>query len=273
MRFRVDHDFHIHTYISPCAGEERFQQTTERILQYAVENGLKTIIATDHFWDSPVSGNVGWYQDLELNFEKLSELNPLPQSEGVRFLFGCETEMDQFQTIGLAKEHYNSFDFIIVPINHMHLEGISVPANWQAPVEERAELFVKRFQALLDSDLPLHKTGLAHMTDSLMANATWEDHIKTVDLIPDEVYKKLFNQAREKGLGIELNFRVKQYTEEEMERILRPYRIAKKCGCKFYLGSDAHRPVAFEGIRENFEKIVDMLALEETDKFHICTQK
>ena len=140
-------------------------------------------------------------------------------------------------------------------------------------VEDRAELFVKRFQALLDSDLPLHKTGLAHMTDSLMANATWEDHIKTVDLIPDEVYKKLFNQAREKGLGIELNFRVKQYTEEEMERILRPYRIAKKCGCKFYLGSDAHRPVAFEGIRENFEKIVDMLVLEETDKFHICTQK
>ena len=58
-----------------------------------------------------------------------------------------------------------------------------------------------------------------------------------------------------------------KYTLEELESILRPYKIAKKCGCKFYLGSDAHTQDGFIGAKENFEKIVDLLELEESDKF------
>ena len=272
MRFQVDHDFHIHTYISPCAGEEAKLQTTQRILEYAVENGFSTIVATDHFWDSlvPSKANLGMYE--ELNFEYLSKAKPLPQAENVRFLFGCEAEMDQYFTIALDPSHYDSFDFIIVPINHMHMVGLTVPADQELTVEDRAELFVKRFQAVLDSDLPLRKTGLAHMTDSLMANTSWEDHIKVVDLIPDETYADLFNQAREKGLGIELNFRIKWYTPEDLNRILRPYRIAKKCGCKFYVGSDTHRPATMGDVRENYEQIVDLLQLEESDKFILPTK-
>ena len=266
MRFRVDHDFHIHTYISPCAGEERFQQTTERILQYAVENGFSTIVATDHFWDSlvPSKANLGMYE--ELNFEYLSKAKPLPQAENVRFLFGCEAEMDQYFTIALDPSHYDSFDFIIVPINHMHMVGLTVPADQELTVEDRAELFVKRFQAVLDSDLPLRKTGLAHMTDSLMANTSWEDHIKVVDLIPDETYADLFNQAREKGLGIELNFRIKWYTPEDLTRILRPYRIAKKCGCKFYFASDAHHPKGLDESKAILERAAETLGLSASDK-------
>ena len=270
MRFQVDHDFHIHSSLSPCAGEAGKAQTPQRILEYAKENGLSRILVTDHFWDSPVPGNVGWYQELGLNFEHLCKAKPLPQTEGVQFLFGCETDMDQYFTIGVDRSHYDSFDFIIVPINHMHLAGISVPDR-EIPLSERAELFVKRFQVLLDSDLPMHKTGLAHMTDSGLA-PTWEAHIKVVDLIPDEAFLDLFRQTQQKGLGIELNFRVNRYSPEELCRILRPYRLAKECGCKFYLGSDAHSPDAFEGMRENFEQIVDLLALEETDKFLLPTK-
>ena len=98
-----------------------------------------------------------------------------------------------------------------------------------------------------------------------------ENFLKAFASIPDEEFERLFKKAAEVGVGIELNFEEEALKDAEI--MFRPFKIAKKCGCKFYLGSDAHRPVAFEGIRENFEKIVDMLVLEETDKFHICTQK
>ena len=53
MRFKFDSDLHIHSKISLCSGDER--QTGERILQYAKDNGLKTVCITDHFWDENVA--------------------------------------------------------------------------------------------------------------------------------------------------------------------------------------------------------------------------
>ena len=54
----------------------------------------------------------------------------------------------------------------------------------------------------------------------------------------------LFKKAADLGVGIELNSFDMNFAEEEAETVLRPYRIAKKCGCKFYLGSDAHSAAA-----------------------------
>ena len=39
MRFTVDHDYHIHSTLSSCSNDPA--QSTERILQYAKDNGLK----------------------------------------------------------------------------------------------------------------------------------------------------------------------------------------------------------------------------------------
>ena len=36
-------------------------QTTENILRYALDNGLKTICVTDHYWDETIPGASGWY--------------------------------------------------------------------------------------------------------------------------------------------------------------------------------------------------------------------
>ena len=44
------------------------------------------------------------------------------------------------------------------------------------------------------------------------------------------------------------------------------YETAKGCGCKFYLGSDAHSPSALENAPEIFERAIDVLCLEEKDK-------
>ena len=65
---------------------------------------------------------------------------------------------------------------------------------------------------------------------------------------------------------IELNMK---YPEENTELLLRPYVIAKECGCKFYLGSDAHTSHSLDHTVANFEKIVSALSLDESDKFHL----
>ena len=61
------------------------------------------------------------------------------------------------------------------------------------------------------------------------------------------------------------------FAEEEADIVLRPYRIAKSCGCKFYCGSDAHHPAGLDKAKAIFERAVDMLGLKEEDKIYLCT--
>ena len=57
------------------------------------------------------------------------------------------------------------------------------------------------------------------------------------------------------------------FSDEDAEVVLRPYKLAKQCGCKFYCGSDAHLTKELSGTRAVFEKAVDLLGLAEEDKF------
>lgn len=272
-QFKIDHDYHIHSYVSPCAGELRHQQTAQRILQYAREKGLSRLVVTDHFWDSDVPGDVDWYQTLNLNYDTLADILPLPQEEGIRFFFGCEAEMDCKMQIGIAPDKLDKFDFIIVATDHLHLEGITVETN-DLSHSQRAERYVQRFQALLDADLPFEKVGIAHPTCNLIAGyGEFETHLEILDLISDETFAHLFRQTAQKGMGVELNFPLRLYQPENYDRALRPYKIAKACGCKFYLGSDAHHPQQFNGMEENFQNIVNLLELEEKDKFHFPAEQ
>ena len=56
---------------------------------------------------------------------------------------------------------------------------------------------------------------------------------------------------------------------EEAETVLRMFKIAKECGCKFYMGSDAHHPKGLKEAKGIFERAIDMLGLTEDDKFII----
>ena len=88
-------------------------------------------------------------------------------------------------------------------------------------------------------------------------------------MISDETFKRLFAKAAAVGVGIELNFSLDAYDGADIERVLRPYRIAKAEGCKFFLGGDAHRVDQLEKVWYRFSPIVEALELEESDKFII----
>ena len=261
MKFKTDHDLHIHSFLSLCADNDT-EQNKYNILKYAEENGFNTICITDHYWDSAVPGASEWYAPQ--NFEHISKIQPLPQSEGIRFLFGCETELDKNCTLAIPKERFDDFDFVIIPTTHMHMNGLTV--NGDENAEERAKLWAERFDTVLDMDLPFEKIGIAHLSCPLIYSGHYLDVLK---VIPDSEYRRLFKKAAEVGVGIELNFNSLKMSDDEFEENLRMYRAAKSEGCKFYFGSDSHHPSDFENAKKNFEKIAEALELEETDKFMI----
>ena len=262
MKFTVDHDYHIHSQLSSCSRHP--EQTAERILRYAKENGLSRIVITDHYWDSTVPGASKWYEPQ--NFEHISRWLPLPQADGVEFLFGCETDMDKFMTVGIPRERFDDFDFIILPTTHMHMKGFTIAEEDYCVDERVAQLWVERFEALLEKDLPFHKLGVAHLACSLMNKTSREAYLHMLDLIPTEDMERLFTKAARLGCGIEINV---DFKPEEADRVLRMFRIAKACGCKFYFGGDAHGPDQFEDFLENGKRVVELLELDENDKFHI----
>ena len=265
MKFKFDHDYHIHSWLSSCSRDP--EQTAERILKYAKENGLSRVCVTDHYWDSAVEGASGWYRPQ--NFEHISKIKPLPCDDDVEFLFGCEGEMDRFFNLGIPKERYNDFDFIIIPTTHLHMKGFTISEEDAADNKRRAELWVERFSALLNMDLPFHKVGIAHPVCSLFASGGRGDYLETLQMISDEDMRRVFTRAADLGCGIEINQYDMRFSDEEVDIVLRPYRIAKECGCKFYLGSDAHHPDTFDLCGEVFSRAIDMLGLEEEDKFRI----
>lgn len=264
MRYIFDNDLHIHSYISLCSKDEA--QTPEAILEYARENGLKTIALTDHFWDTSVSGASGFYQSQ--NFEWISRSKPLPQCEGIDFLFGCEADMDKDLRLGIPKERFDDFDFVVMALTHLHMVGFTITEENAATAEGCARAWIERFEYFLGLDLPFHKIGLAHLATHLLAKGR-EMYLNILELLPDEKLYEIFTKCARLGVGIELNASDMSFSDEEADTVLKMFRIAKECGCKFYMGSDAHHPAGLKNAKAIFERAIDLLELTEDDKYQL----
>ncbi|MBQ9467733.1 MAG: hypothetical protein IJU52_01845 [Clostridia bacterium] len=247
----------MHSQLSLCSGDGR--QNPEAIFAYGLQNGFHTLCLTDHMWDPAVPGASDWYAAQP--YERTRRALPLPQSDGLRFLFGCETDMDRNRVIGVSPAVAKELDFIIVPTTHLHMNGFTLRGDEGA--DERARLWIDRFDALLDAPLPFEKVGAAHLTCSLIFGRRTPE---VMEKIPTNEYHRLFGKAAARGIGIELNFPAPGTDAPDARVMLLPYRIAREEGCRFYLGSDAHHPEDLLKAKANFEAIVDLLGLTEDDK-------
>ncbi len=261
MRFIADHDYHIHSTVSRCCHDEN--QTPEAILRYAEKNNFSSICLTNHFWDERVSSEAEWID--EHGYKYLTSVLPLPQSENVRFYFGAEVDIDYNNILGISPETLSQLDYITVATTHMHLAGNTVRNKLTSP-EEAAFVWLDKINALLSMDLPRNKVGIAHMTTGHILKEKTPEVIK---LLGDDELYSVFSRCAEKGIAIELNTKTIFNSDEEKDILLRPYYIAKDSGCKFCLGSDAHKTSVLEGAKENFERIITLLDLEEKHKFII----
>lgn len=267
MEYVVDHDLHIHTLLSSCSNDPG--QTTDAILEYAKQYGLKTICVTDHCWSLDCVIPEEWY--IKQNFEHIRKSLPLPKAEGIDFLFGAEADMNMDGVIGFDSKDFDKVDFLIVSITHLNKVGFTITAEQSLTPESKAQILLKRFDALLNADLPFHKVGIAHLTDGLVHRGAEnrEFLMKVFDLLSEAELKRLFSKAAKLGAGIEINSSAVAYSDEHINSVLRIYKIAKECGCKFYVGTDCHHPGDFDKRIERLKNIVKTLGLTEDDKFII----
>lgn len=264
MRFQLDHDYHIHSQLSLCSNDPK--QNPENILHIAENLGLRQICLADHYWDHRVLG--GWTPFYwPQGFSRVQRALPLPQGETCRFLFGCETEMNKYATVGISKSRHKDFDMILIPISHFHMEGFTIARRDCDSLELRALRWTERLGRVLSMDLPFHKLGLAHLACYCLYHTDRKQYIQTLDLIKNDDLHRLFTRAAAVGCGIELNLSDMDFADQEQESVMRMFHIAKECGCKFYLGSDAHHPDKWDKFVPLYSRAVDILDLHESDKF------
>ena len=114
--------------------------------------------------------------------------------------------------------------------------------------------------------------SIAHLACNLIA-PTRSEVLAVLDSLPEAELKRCFTRAADVGVGIELNSYDMGFEESEAATILRIFEIAKACGCKFYMGSDAHHPARFGETKAVFERAIDYLELKESDKFELVKVK
>lgn len=260
--FKLDHDYHIHTNLSTCSKDP--QMTANNIVQSSIEQGYNEIVITNHFWDEKIPGADEWYAPQ--NLYHLKKVLPLPEAQGMRVHFGCETEFCGGTKIGISPESYDAFEFIIVPFNHLH-------NNFSRPVDcvttaQVAQLYVEHFEQLLVLSLPWTKVGIAHLTVPLTYPG--EKLYEVIEQLDPIRMRECFRKICEMGAGVELNAACfKQGWHAHKEVFLSVYSMAKEEGCKFYCGSDAHNITDMPRLKENLKEVIDILRLSDSDRFRI----
>lgn len=264
MKFSVQHDFHCHSYLSSCCANPAMNVAA--IYERARREELTAQCITDHLWDSAVVGASDWYkpQDIAYVEQNKLELAKLP-NDGPRMYFGCETEYCGAGKLGLAPEHFDRFDWIIIPPNHFHMKNFTRMETVDTE-EKAAELFVQRLEEIAGLALPWHKIGIAHLN----CRHTFKegDFTKVFALMDEQRLKAVFKTFASRGAGIEINTSgFAPGWEERQKEHLRLLMIARDAGCRFYIGSDAHAPQGMEVMRQRAKRVAELLELTEAQRF------
>ena len=258
---KIQHDIHMHTYLSRCSNDPEFLPTA--IIERSKANGIKLLGFSDHMWDKTMPGGdnaVYRNQDLE-HVKRIHEMMP-ETIEGIKILFGCETEYYGKGRIGISKEITSMFDYVLVPTNHTltayaEEEGLSSPS-------EIARDLVKRFKEVLSFDVA---TGICH---PMLPMGFFKIGDKIFNSISDDELNECFCMAKEKEVSIEINSctfpgiydrGTEGFTDQSYMRF---FSLAKEAGCKFHFASDAHSLSDIDRLMM-LEPYLDMLGITEED--------
>lgn len=263
---KIIQDLHIHTNLSLCAARDT---TAKDYIPFAKEDGLTTLGFSNHLWDSDVAGASKWYspQNLEHVLRLKRELPESGVIDGVRVLFGCETEFTYEWKLCLTEEHMDLFDFILAPHSHTH-QSIVVPQDRVADIRDHAQYLMDSFLALIRHPLAHRITAVAH---PFVPGTRYNLYNAAQALIPTGYFCEAFHEAKEKGIAIEVNGSCLTYLpEDEIPKCeyVRIYRLAKECGCKFTYGSDSHDHRDRRKIHL-VERFLDQCGITESDFYLI----
>ena len=257
---KIRHDFHIHTRLSLCANESA---TVENYLAIARCLGLTKLGFANHFWDETIPGATPFYvpQNLSHVLQLKPELAAVTDPK-IKLYFGCEAEYDPVRRdVALSEKVASQFDFILVPNSHTHLV---MPRDCYHPYQKHVDFMIRAYEDILDSSINRYITAIAHPFEAVCCPY---DYNILIRMISDDCFQRLFDKTAERGIAVEINvdsMRGKSEAEIESCSQLRMFRIARKCGCKFLFGSDAHDKEAHSSYG-HADFVANLLELREDD--------
>jgi histidinol phosphatase-like PHP family hydrolase len=205
--------------------------------------GLETIGFADHVWVNPEWAPSQWYRPQGAGqIEKLR--NDLAATESpLRALVGCEAETIAPGRFGITPAFAESLDFVLLACDHFHMTGFVEQPTSRTP-RAVAEHLLRFFCSAVQSGLadiiphPFYPCGFLDLYDAAIA------------AIPDEEFLEAFGLAAECGVAVEITaafFPPSQggypdRPEFSPDTPLRALQLARRAGCRFSLGSDAHQP-------------------------------
>ena len=198
---KITSDIHTHTYLSSCAARDSWPWD---FMKVCGELGIKTLGFSDHLWDKAVPGSSKWYapQDVDHVFQLKEQLASQQCQEAVgdmKILFGCETEFLGGKHVALSREAAKLFDFVLIPPDHFHMKGFTVPADLNEPKDIK-ELMIRRFMEVMELDMatavvhPFHAMGWTPEMPRLIQS-----------MITDNEYIECFTAAKQTNCAIEIN--------------------------------------------------------------------
>lgn len=258
---RLEHDLHVHTFLSECCTSP--DQTPANIVRKACELGLKQIGFADHLWANPTVKPHPFYrrQDWQNIIRLREELALVEIPEGLQVLVGCEAEMAGPGCFGITPEQAESLDFVLLSTDHFYFEGfVEEPAN-RTP-KALAEHMLSMFAAGAQSDLA---TALAH---PLIPHGYLDLYEEAMAEVSDQQLIDTFGVAAANDVALEIsgNYLPDRRRTHNFDFAL-PLRIislAKRAGCRFTFGSDAHTLDGMERIRD-LEFFISTLKLTAAD--------
>lgn len=268
---KIQHDFHVHTKRSLCADQE---VTVKDYLEVMRKNGISKVGFSDHFWAGTPIEKISEDKDVRefytiQNFahvktirEEIAALSE-EDKDGMKIYFGCECEYDPYVgDLAITEEYAEQFEFVIVPNSHTHM---MMPKTFYQPYEKHKEFMIEAYMNVIHSPLSRYVTSMAHPFEAVCC--PYDNRI-LMDMITDDEFRRMFSATAEKGIAVEINIAgIREKTPEEIadDPVIRMYRLAKECGCKFTFGSDSHRTGLYDTYSCRADLVAGILKLREAD--------
>ena len=240
-------DLHLHTNLSKCGDRNMYVSS---YLPYCDCEGLSVIGISNHLYATDTDG-INGRTYLQHILQGRDEINALGDCK-VKVIFGCEAEIFRGYEPGLRRQDEHYFDYWM---------GIYSTSDL-SDADKVRDLLLKQFERAcrVPYGIPV---GIAHPLYPI--GCPWEQEV--VDGITDGQLSECFSLAAEAGRSIEIHACLyRNGTQLDKEGLspsyLRILAAARKCGCIFHFGSDAHlAPLSFVGAHERLERAAERVGV------------
>ena len=240
---KVDIDTHLHTPLSKCCFDPA--ETIENVAAMLAGRGYRLIAVTDHVWGHPTVAPNPWYarHPEQGTLDQADYIHEHQKDFPLTVLASCEADMKAPGIFGITPAMREKLDLITLSSDHFQLRDFVEQPSEVTP-ENLARLMMKFFRSAV------RESGAHILAHPLYTNSYDEYFDRTIDCIGDAELLDALGEAAERGIALELNAglfyagAVKgRYSWDSMVRI---FTLAKRAGCKFTCGTDAHKMTDFD---------------------------